>query len=185
MFNAWQLRKFEKRRRVEDPNLSRSKVLADPFLLASYEDVLNFQLDLLLPIAHPGKIVELGSAGGITKLVNEKIITTDVRQCEGVDFLLNADFTLPFANSSLSGIIAKDVLHHISDPESHFAEVKRVLKSGGVAIYAEPNWNFVSKLVLTFFTLSPLRRNKVTGSSNRKIRCMQIKPCLTLFLFGT
>jgi SAM-dependent methyltransferase len=162
MIMKWQLRKFRSRRRLEDPNLSRSKVLEDPFLLASYKDVLNCQLDLLTPLGHPGKIVELGSAGGITKLVNKEIITTDVRKCEGVDFILNADFSLPFANSSLSGIIAKDVLHHISDPESHFVEVSRVLKSGGVAIYAEPNWNFISKFVFTFLHPEPFEKKQIS-----------------------
>lgn len=155
MFKKWQLRKFEKRKREEDPNLTRLKVLGDPFLLASYEDILNFQISLFEFLELPIKIVEFGSAGGITKLRYPDVVTTDIRHGDGIDCLLNKDFTLPFEDSSLSGIMAKDVLHHISNPESHFFEIKRVLKNGGVAIYAEPNWNLVSKVVFTFFHPEP------------------------------
>ena len=155
MFKKWQLNKFKNRRRVEDANFTRARVLRDPFLMASYEDVLDFQISLLEPLTFPRIVAELGSAGGITKLKYENIVTTDVRQGEGIDFLLNLDFTLPFEDSSLSGIIAKDVLHHIGDPESHFIEVRRVLRNGGVAIYAEPNWNFVSRFVFSFFHPEP------------------------------
>jgi SAM-dependent methyltransferase len=161
MFTDWQLRKFEKRRRIEDPDLSRSIVLGDPFLLASYKDILHAQLSLLAPLAHPRTIVELGSSGGITKLVQREVITTDVRQSDGIDCILNVDLTLPFASSSVSGIIAKDVLHHISDPESHFMEIKRVLKSGGMAIYVEPNWNFVSRVVFTFMHPEPFESKQI------------------------
>lgn len=161
MFTGWQLRKFEKRRRIEDPDHSRTTVLGDPFLRASYEDILHSQLSLLAPLAQPRTIVELGSSGGITKLVQSDIITTDVRASEGIDFILNTDLTLPFASSSVSGIIAKDVLHHISDAQSHFVEIKRVLKSGGMAIYVEPNWNFVSRVVFTFMHPEPFEPKQI------------------------
>jgi SAM-dependent methyltransferase len=160
MFIKWQLNKFKNRRRIEDANSTRSSVLSDPFLKASYEDILDFQISLLLPLDFSSGIAELGSAGGITKLQYQGITTTDIRQGEGIDCLLNLDFTLPFEDSSLSGLIAKDVLHHISDPESHFIEVKRVLKNGGVVVYAEPNWNFVSRFVFTFLHPEPFDVNQ-------------------------
>jgi SAM-dependent methyltransferase len=160
MFINWQLNKFENRRRIEDASSTRAKVLSDPFLKASYEDILDCQIGLLEPVESLGGIAELGSAGGITKLRYKDITTTDVRLGDGVDCLLNLDFTLPFEDSSLSGIIAKDVLHHISDPESHFTEVKRVLRNGGVIVYAEPNWNLVSRFVFTFFHPEPFDKNQ-------------------------
>jgi SAM-dependent methyltransferase len=160
VFIKWQFRKFKKRRRIEDASTTRANVLGDPFLRASYEDILDFQISLLQPLEFSSEIVELGSAGGITKLRYEGITTTDIRQGDGIDCLLNPDFTLPFQDSSLSGIIAKDVLHHISDPESHFIEVKRVLRSGGVVVYAEPNWNIVSRFVFTFFHPEPFDANQ-------------------------
>lgn len=158
----WQLNKFKKRRRIEDAISTRANVLSDPFLKASYEDILDFQINLLEPLESGSKIVELGSAGGITKLRYENITTTDIRQGEGIDCLLNLDFTLPFEDASLSGIIAKDVLHHISDPESHFIEVKRVLRNGGAVVYAEPNWNLVSRFVFTFFHPEPFDANQLS-----------------------
>jgi len=161
MFKNWQLAKFEKRRRIEDANYTRATVLGDPFLLKSYQDVLELQLSLLEPLKYPRVVIELGSAGGITKLNHSFIVTTDIREGDGIDCLLNPNFSLPFEDSSLSGIIAKDVLHHISDPERHFEEIKRVLKNGGMAIYAEPNWNFVSKLIFTLMHPEPFDQEKV------------------------
>ena len=160
MFIKYQLNKFKNRRRVEDASSTMAKVLSDPFLKASYEDILDFQIGLLEPLEFSNGVAELGSAGGITKLLYEGITTTDVRSGDGVDCLLNLDFTLPFEDSSLSGIIAKDVLHHISDPESHFIEVKRVLRKGGVVVYAEPNWNLVSRFVFTVFHPEPFDKSQ-------------------------
>jgi SAM-dependent methyltransferase len=117
----------------------------------TYKEILDFQLSLSLRPLKDQVVVELGSAGGITKLLYPEILTSDVRMQTGVDFELNDDFSLPFVDGSVDLIVAKDVLHHISDPQSHFLEIDRVLKLGGSVVYADPNWNTVSKLVFTFF----------------------------------
>lgn len=151
MFLKYQNAKFRKRSRQEDPNLVQNKVLSDQYLQMTYKEILDFQLSLSLRPLKDQVVVELGSAGGITKLLYPEILTSDVRMQDGVDFELNDDFSLPFVDGSVDLIVAKDVLHHISDPQSHFLEIDRVLKLGGSVVYADPNWNTVSKLVFTFF----------------------------------
>jgi len=151
MFLKYQNDKFRKRSRVEDPNFVQSKVLSDHYLQLTYKEIIDFQLSLSLRPLKDQVVVELGSAGGITKLLYPEILTTDVRMQNGIDYELNEDFSLPFADESVDLIVAKDVLHHISDPQAHFLEIERVLKLGGSVVYADPNWNMVSKFVFTFF----------------------------------
>jgi SAM-dependent methyltransferase len=150
MFLRYQNAKFQRRSRVEDPSSVTNKVWSDEYLKITYREILDYQLSLSCRPVKDQVIVELGSAGGITKLLYPGILTTDVRIQEGVDYELNMDFSLPFMNESVDCIVAKDVLHHISDAQAHFLEVERVLKIGGSVIYADPNWNVVSKLVFTF-----------------------------------
>lgn len=46
---------------------------------------------------------------------------------------------LPFDDACFDGVLAKGVLHHVSDMASAVAEIARVLKPGGVAVLADPN----------------------------------------------
>lgn len=48
---------------------------------------------------------------------------------------------LPFGDCSFDGVLAKGVLHHLSDMASAVKEIARVLKPGGVAVFADPNQN--------------------------------------------
>ena len=100
-------------------------------------------------------ILEIGSAGGITKILNSEIVTSDVRRALGVDLVIDASQPLPFGESSVDGLIAKDVLHHLQDPVAHFKELGRVLKLGATAVYAEPNWNLISRIIFHFFHPEP------------------------------
>ncbi len=148
--------KFVKRDRNEDPNLSRSKILNDKYLKWMYSEILREMLVLggfnHLPTGT--KIVELGSAGGITDDEYGEIETSDIRECTGVQKVINGE-TLPYSDSSVHLIIAKDVLHHIPNSRKHFSEVDRVLVNGGIIVYAEPNWNFLSRFVFSFLHPEP------------------------------
>lgn len=155
MFENFQIRQFKKRRRIEEPAKVRLYILGDRFLRKIYLNILQIQLQIIDYSDITGPIAELGSAGGITKDLNQQIITTDVREDNTVDIVLKDDLVLPFADSSLRAVIAKDTLHHIPNVDKHFKEVERVLKPGGVAVYAEPNWNLISKIVFTLFHPEP------------------------------
>lgn len=138
-----------------DPDLARLRVLGDTYLFEVYESCLTRMIELSdNNSVERLDILELGSAGGITKDLFPSIVTSDVRAAYGVDVLISGD-ALPYPDNSLDLILAKDTLHHISDPETHFREVSRVLRSGGRAVYLEPNWNRISRLVFTWFHPEP------------------------------
>ncbi|MBC2732970.1 MAG: class I SAM-dependent methyltransferase [Desulfobacteraceae bacterium] len=54
---------------------------------------------------------------------------------------------LPFKDGCFDGVMAKGVMHHLSDMASAAAEIARIIKPGGVAVLVDPN-------------LSPLRALK-------------------------
>ena len=156
MISSFQERKFRRRTRNENPEVVVSKICADLYLKKVYQDILEYQLNETNGNhAQNLKILELGSAGGITKILRPEITTCDVRPSVGVDFVLGSDFKIPWLNSSADLVIAKDVLHHISNPIAHFDEVIRVLKTGSSMIYAEPNWNFLSRLIFKYVHPEP------------------------------
>ncbi len=83
----------------------------------------------------------------------EKRLVANCRMIVGIDYDLpslkkhrnihmkaRADITLlPFQNDSFDLITANMLVEHLSDPESQFREISRVLKPGGVFIFHTPN----------------------------------------------
>jgi ubiquinone/menaquinone biosynthesis C-methylase UbiE len=69
-------------------------------------------------------------------------------QLDGVDHLLvHADACrLPFADETFDVVYARALLHHLPDPAQGVAEIRRVLKPGGVAVVLDPNKNVISTL---------------------------------------
>jgi SAM-dependent methyltransferase len=139
---------------VDDPAVARAKVLSDPFLRQMYREALTSMVGHLQISEAGARVLEIGAAGGITKSVFPWVETSDVRAAEGVDRVVDGG-CLPYEDESLDGLIAKDALHHIPDPYAHFAEVSRALKPGARAVYLEPNWNRLSRLVFTHLHPEP------------------------------
>lgn len=156
---AWQVKRFHKRLRPENPEEQSQKILNDPYLRFVYENILldAFKLSNVQNIENP-LIIELGSAGGITKTLFPEIITTDVRSAKGVSKVMDAQ-EMTLETESVDLFIAKDVLHHLPDVSRHFDEVSRTLSKSGKIIYIEPNWNVVSRFIFTFLHPEPFLRN--------------------------
>lgn len=152
---TWQKSRFKKRLRPENPDEQSQKILNDPYLRFVYESILLdvIKLSNVQDIENP-LIVELGSAGGITKTLFPEIITTDVRRAQGVSKVMDAQ-EMTLESESVDLFIAKDVLHHLPDVSRHFDEVSRTLSRFGKIIYIEPNWNIVSRFVFTFLHPEP------------------------------
>ncbi len=155
----------------EDPAVIRKKILGDPFLKFFYGHIYSTLLDIgmghcteILGLENfceenrGLKIIEIGSAGGILKDFFPGITTSDVRICEGVDLVIDAQ-SLPLPNDSLDLLMGKDVLHHLPEVSLHFYEISRVLKPGSSAVYLEPNWNFFSKIIYKYLHPEPWRED--------------------------
>lgn len=52
---------------------------------------------------------------------------------------------LPLPDASADACVSNYVLEHVEDPAAHFAEVRRVLRPGGVYLFRTPNlWHYVA-----------------------------------------
>ncbi|MDD2857613.1 MAG: class I SAM-dependent methyltransferase [Candidatus Nanopelagicales bacterium] len=86
-----------------------------------------------------GQILEIGSGAGFLSDYVPEVITSEVFPLEGVDQVEDAT-ALSFADASLAAIVMTDVLHHIPNVASFFAESTRTLRIGGRLVMIEP-WN--------------------------------------------
>jgi SAM-dependent methyltransferase len=144
--------------RVDDPRttLLRSRIIKEKrFLRKLYTEWYNW-LILGLPEGD-GRVVELGSGAGFLKQMLPEVITTEVLDLKGVDVRIPDDGSLPFANSSVRGIVMTDVLHHIGDARRFFNEATRVVRSGGVMVMVEPWVTPWSRFVYTRLHTEPFR----------------------------
>jgi len=154
--SSLQTRRFEGRRRIEDPIATVLKIRSDEYLMFHYKNCVSELLSAVgaLEKAPDDLVLELGSAGGVTKELYPYVVTTDIRESPGVDRIVDAE-KLPFPDLSVSAIIAKDVFHHLPNVADHLKEVRRVLRPGGKIAYLEPNWNLFSRLLFTFVHPEP------------------------------
>jgi SAM-dependent methyltransferase len=116
----------------------------------------------------PGKVLEIGGAGGVTKSLRPNWIVSDVRKAPGVDVVADG-MKLPFQNESFDLIYGVDVLHHISDVPRLLSEIHRTLKPNGIFFVREPYWGIPAQLIWRFFhpedfSLRRLRKAAVDNS---------------------
>ena len=135
---------FYERKTLSEPANAVQRIVNDGYLARLFTDELN-SIKSSITAPNPKKIMEIGAAGGITKVVWPEVITTDVRVSPGVDFEMSAE-KIDAEDNSIDVLFGMDALHHARNPRKHFVELQRVLVSGGNAIYIEPNWNLFSRL---------------------------------------
>jgi SAM-dependent methyltransferase len=78
------------------------------------------------------------------------------QRIQGVDLPFTAaGLTLPFANASFDVVVTNHVIEHIPDAAIHVAEIRRVLRPGGIAYLATPNrwwpWEFHARMLLLHY----------------------------------
>lgn len=135
---------FYERKTLDIPGNALERINNDLFLSTLYRDELSL-IRNAVTIGNPKRIIEIGAAGGNTKILWPEVETTDVRPSPGVDKIMSAE-NIEVSNGQLDVIFGLDALHHVRDPKKHFEELRRVLRPGGNAIYIEPNWNIFSRI---------------------------------------
>jgi SAM-dependent methyltransferase len=127
----------------------REIILRKPFLKKIY---LTWYASFIciLPTLPEGKIVEIGSGGGFLKMLDSRIITSDILSSVNCDMTFSAE-AMPFEDASLSAIVMFDVLHHIPNCSKFFAEAQRTLKPGGKIIMIEPGNTAFSRFIFQNF----------------------------------
>jgi len=124
--------------------------MKDPFLLSINLKTIEHAERSCLRGGSAGVVLEIGSAGGMTKLLRSNWQTSDVRKCPGVDQVFSAE-SIPAEDNSIDLIFAQDVLHHIPDLHRFSTEIFRVLKPGGAIYCREPYWGPLAQIVWRFF----------------------------------
>lgn len=139
---------FYERKTLDDPGSAMDRITKDDYLRTLFTDELN-AIRNAVTAKNVSKIIEIGAAGGITKIVWPEVLTTDVRMGPGIDEEMTAE-VINAADESVDVLFGMDALHHARDPRAHFRELERALKPGANAIYIEPNWNSFSILCFKY-----------------------------------
>jgi uncharacterized membrane protein YbhN (UPF0104 family)/SAM-dependent methyltransferase len=145
--------------RTEQPDVTvdarlaghREAWIRKPSLRAVYGDFHRRLLDA----CPPGRLLEIGSGSGHLRELASDIVSIDILPSPWVDLAADAH-RLPFADSSFSGIVMIDVLHHLERPAEFFEEATRVLRPGGRIAMIEPAITPLSWLFYNFVHEEPV-----------------------------
>ena len=88
-------------------------------------------------------VLELGSGPGLSAEFLPAAWLSDIVQAPWLDLVADGS-RIPVKTNSLDGIVAFDVLHHMSDPLDLFRESERCLRPGGRLVLCEPHVSWLS-----------------------------------------
>jgi hypothetical protein len=79
------------------------------------------------------RILDYGCGGSPYRSLfrNSEYVRADFTPCQGLDFLLPADSSIPSPDSSFDMVLSTQVLEHVPEPGNYVAECFRVLRTGG------------------------------------------------------
>jgi SAM-dependent methyltransferase len=98
-----------------------------------YESIYREWQTIAQRLPKGGLLIELGAGASFSDDFVPTIQKTDVIAYPGVDCVLDAT-RMALADASVSGFFLMNVLHHIPDAETFFAEAQRTLVRGGKVV---------------------------------------------------
>ncbi len=113
----------------------RRMIRNKPFLRAVYHDWYTMVRDALGDT--DGPVLEIGSGPGFLDEVVPGLVRSDIVFDRAQHVVLDAT-ALPYAPSTLAGIAAVNVFHHLPDPRRFLREALRCLKPGAHLVLLEP-----------------------------------------------
>jgi SAM-dependent methyltransferase len=93
-----------------------------------------------------GKIIELGAGVSFIKQNYPTIITSDIKDYEGVDIVVNAQ-EMQFEDNSIQSFYGINCFHHFPEPRKFFKEIARTLTKGGGVILIEPYYGLFANIL--------------------------------------
>jgi len=123
---------------IDDPgttHLRRRIIQEKAFLRRTYVEWYGAIADTLP--SGPGGVLEMGAGGGFMQEHVPGLITSELFPGSGVRVVLSG-LRLPFADGALRAIVMTNVLHHLPEPRTFFAEATRCVRPGGVVSMIEP-----------------------------------------------
>jgi SAM-dependent methyltransferase len=127
---------------------------AKPALRAVYTDY-HRRLMEAMPHDVDGPVVDLGGGSGHLKDNFSDVVVLDILNSPHVDVIGDAH-RLPFADSSLRGVVMLDVLHHLERPVTFLREMGRVLRPGGRIAMIEPSMTPLAWVFFNFIHQEPV-----------------------------
>jgi SAM-dependent methyltransferase len=139
-----------------------------------------------LPKAEHSIIVEIGSGPGFAASFRPDLVLTDIVSAPWLDLVLDGR-ALPFAESSISGVLLFDVLHHLPDPSAFLDEVVRCLRPTGRLVLCEPYLSLVSYPVYKWFheETTDARVNPFVPDRGKREDPMESNQAIPTLMFGS
>jgi ubiquinone/menaquinone biosynthesis C-methylase UbiE len=140
----------------------------------------------------PEMASQVGPDGRITGLDADPVMTAEARRrCANlpqVDLFEGDLHALPFGRGIFDRARTDRVLQHVADPAQALAELRRVLKPGGLLVMAEPDWDTLAidsadlelSRAYTRYLTSSVVRNAVIGRQLPRLAAQagfQIRAC--------
>jgi SAM-dependent methyltransferase len=154
---AWLAHPLTRGLELDDPRTTqrRRQIIQEKIFLRRIYQEWYAAIARALPIGDE-PVLEIGSGGGFLGDFIPGLITSEIFSSPGVQVVLDAA-RLPFADGTLRAIVMTDVLHHVPQPRSFFAEAGRCVRAGGAMIMIEPWVSPWSKLIYTRLHHEPFR----------------------------
>lgn len=106
-------------------NTSKTR-LVDIFLWEKEEDRDTFKAII------PSDEIHLNLGCG--EKTRSGFLNCGIERMEGLDILLNLDYSLPFKDNSIDGVVLSHIMPHIKHPKKLMKEVDRILKPNSEAL---------------------------------------------------
>ena len=133
--------------------IARRRIIREKaFLKKIYTEWYMLIVEALPTTGKP--VLELGSGAGFLHEFVPGLLTSEITLIPRISLALDAT-DLPFKADSLGSVVMVDVLHHIPQPRSFFAEASRCLVPGGKIVMVEPWVTPWSRVVYTRFHHEP------------------------------
>jgi SAM-dependent methyltransferase len=107
-----------------------------------------------------GRVVGVDSSAA---LIAEARARTPAER-DNVRFEVARGDDMPFGDAAFDGARIERVLHHVDDPGAVLAEIRRVVRPGGLVVAAEPDWGLFA------LDASPTAARAVVAACEQRIR---------------